>query len=67
MSLKIVTFANSADPDETPCYEAFHFGNTVLPRSNVYICLFVNIEVKTLGWHIQQPGVVLKTICFQLV
>ena len=28
----------------------------VLPRSNahVYICLFVNIEIKTLGWHIQQ-------------
>ena len=36
----------------------------VLPRSNdhVYICLFVNIEIKTLGWHIQQSGVVLKTI-----
>ena len=36
----------------------------VLPRSNdhVYICLFVNIEIKTFGWHIQQSGVVLKTI-----
>ena len=34
----------------------------VLPRSNdhVYICLFVNIENKTVGWHIQQSGVVLK-------
>ena len=27
-----------------------------------YICLFVNIEIKTLGWHIKQSGVVLKTI-----
>ena len=36
----------------------------VLPRSNdhVYICLFVNIEINTLGWHIQQSGVVLKTV-----
>ena len=36
----------------------------VLPGSNdhVYICLFVNIEIKALGWHIQQSGVVLKTI-----
>ena len=36
----------------------------VLPRSNdhVYICLFVNIEIKTVGWHIQQSGVVLKTV-----
>ena len=37
----------------------------LLPRSNdnVYICLFVNIAIKTLGWHIQQwSGVVLKTI-----
>ena len=36
----------------------------VLPRSNdhVYICLFVNIEIKTLGWHVQQSGVVLKII-----
>ena len=31
----------------------------VLPRSydHVYICLFVNTEIKTLGWYIQQPGV----------
>ena len=31
----------------------------VLLRSNyhVYICLFVNIEIKTLGWHIQLSGV----------
>ena len=36
----------------------------VLPRSNdhVYICLFVNIGIKTIGWHIQQSGVVLKTV-----
>ena len=36
----------------------------VLPRSNDhgYICLFVNIEIKTLGWHIQQSGAVLITI-----
>ena len=36
----------------------------VLPRSydHVYICLFVNIEIKTVGWHIQQSGVVLKTV-----
>ena len=27
----------------------------------VYTCLFVNIEIKTFGWHIQRPGVVLKT------
>ena len=41
----------------------------VLPRSNdhVYICLFVNIEIKTSGWHIQQSGVVLKTIRYQHV
>ena len=41
----------------------------VLPRSNdhVYICLFVNIEIKTSGWHIQQSNVVLKTIRYQLV
>ena len=41
----------------------------VLSRSNdhVYICLFVNIEIKTSGWHIQQSGVVLKTIRYQLV
>ena len=34
----------------------------VLPRSNdnVYICLFVHIEIKTWGWHIQQPGVVFE-------
>ena len=27
----------------------------VLPRSNdhIYNCLFVNIEIKTVGWHIQ--------------
>ena len=25
-------------------------------------CLFVNIEIKTFGWHIQNSGVVLKTI-----
>ena len=31
----------------------------------VYICLFVNIEIKTLRWHIQKSGVVLKTICCQ--
>ena len=36
----------------------------VLPGSNdhVNVCLFVNIEIKTLGWHIQQSGVVLKII-----
>ena len=36
----------------------------VLPRSNdhVYICLFVNIEIITLGAHNQQPDVVLKTV-----
>ena len=41
----------------------------VLPRSNdrVYICFFVNIEIKTLGLHIQQSGVVLKAIRYQLV
>ena len=27
-----------------------------------YICLFVNIEIKTLRSHIQQSGVVLKTV-----
>ena len=39
----------------------------VLPRSNgyVYICLFVNNEIKTFGWHIQKSGVVLKIICCQ--
>ena len=41
----------------------------VLPRSNghVYICLFVIIENITSGWDIQQSGVVLKTIRYQLV
>ena len=41
-----------------------HFIGIVLPRSNdhVYICFFVNIEIKTLGSHIQQSGVVLKTV-----
>ena len=36
----------------------------VRTRSNdhVYICLFVNIEIKTVDWHIQQSGVVLKTV-----
>ena len=40
----------------------------VLPRSNdhVYICLFVNVEIKTSGWHIQQAGVVLKTFYAQV-
>ena len=40
-----------------------------LPRSNdhVYICFFVNIEIKTSGWHIQQSGAVLKTIRYKLV
>ena len=40
-----------------------------IPRSNdhVYICLFVNIDIKTLGWHIQQSGVVLKSIRYKLV
>ena len=35
----------------------------VLPRyyDYVYIFLFVNIEIKTFGWHIQNSGVVLKT------
>ena len=28
-------------------------------------CLFVNIEIKTFGWHIQNSGVVLKTTCCQ--
>ena len=39
----------------------------VLPRSNdhVYICLFINIEIQTSGLHIQQSGVVLKTIQYQ--
>ena len=31
-------------------------------NDHVYICLFVNIEIKTVGWHIQQSGVVLKTV-----
>ena len=49
--------------------ETFHIVTIVLPRSNdhVYICLFVNIEIKTLGWHIQQSVVVLKTILYQQV
>ena len=36
-----------------------------LPRSNdyVYICLFVNIKIKTFGWHIQKLNVFLKTVC----
>ena len=36
----------------------------VLPRSNGYVlvCLFVNNELKTFGWHIQKSGVVLKTL-----
>ena len=29
---------------------------------NVYICLFVNIEIKILRSHIQQSGVVLKAV-----
>ena len=39
----------------------------VLPRSNGYgyICLFVNIEIKTFCRHIQKSGVVLKTMCCQ--
>ena len=34
----------------------------VLPRSNdyVYICLFINIEIRTLGWHIQHSGIVFE-------
>ena len=38
-----------------------HWANS---RSNdhVYICLFVNIEIKTVGWHNQQSSVVLKTV-----
>ena len=34
----------------------------VLQRSNdyVYLCLLVNIKIKTFGWHIQKLGVVLK-------
>ena len=38
----------------------------VLPRSNgyVYICLFVNIEIKTYGWHIQKSGVVFEKYLF---
>ena len=41
----------------------------VLPRSNyhVYICLFVNIEIKTVGWHIQQSGVVISYCIAQKV
>ena len=31
----------------------------------VYICLFINIEIKTFDWYIQKPDVVLKTICCQ--
>ena len=31
-------------------------------NDHVYICLFVNIEVKTVGCHIQQSGVVLKPV-----
>ena len=33
---------------------------------HVYICLFVNIEIKTLRSYIQQSGVVLKTVRYQL-
>ena len=38
--------------------------NIVLPKSNDHlnICLLVNIEIKTLGSHIQQSGVVLKAV-----
>ena len=38
-----------------------------LPRSSdcVYICMFVNIKIKTFGRHIQKSGVVLKTVCWQ--
>ena len=41
----------------------------VLPTSydHVYILWFVNIKINTLGWHIQQSDVVLKTIWYQLV
>ena len=39
----------------------------VVVEVEVYICLFVNIEIRTSGWHIQQSGVVLKTIRYQLV
>ena len=35
------------------------------PYDYVYICLFVNIKIKTFGWHIQKSGVVLKTVCCQ--
>ena len=36
----------------------------VLSKSNdhVFICLVVNIEIKTVGWHIEQSGLVLKTV-----
>ena len=39
-------------------------GDIVLQRycDNVYIRLFVNIEIKTLRSYIQQSGVVLKTV-----
>ena len=38
----------------------------VPPRSNdhVDIGLFVSVEIKTSGWHIQQSGVVLKTFSY---
>ena len=36
--------------------------SVVRPRSNgyIYICLFVNIEIKTFGWHIQKSSVDLQ-------
>ena len=58
-------------PCDVPQFQSYdpyllHF-IIVLPRSNdhVYICLFVNIQIKTSGWYIQQSGVVLKTIRYQ--
>ena len=47
--------------------EREHFRYKCLRRFYDYvnICLFVNIEIKTCGWHIQKTGVVLKTVCCQ--
>ena len=52
-------------PDAKIPYANINTPSTIVhPISNgcVYIFLFINIEIKTFGWHIQKLGVVLITL-----
>ena len=57
-------FANHKGADQ-PAHP--HSYSAAKIDDHVYICFFVNIEITTLGLHIQQSGVVLKAIRYQLV